>query len=248
MLNGNANIEQLSASSATIPEYQKETIEFQDVTCFQITMEMRKGAREAVLPSSLHPTIPPCISLQIWEVGDCLWGPFTMALCRITCRSGVRARGFTSAVYASNEHVSQQLASNFGFPAAVADIHFRHSYDGTDIRVSKSGQEILCVSSLDPEPMGLSDVQYTGNLNLAYTPNGLRLVQLEAHHVASRVERLTSRLISFDGQAWGNELLQPYHVVSSSIASETISIPPVRFVCKPEELAFTGTESVAGEQ
>jgi hypothetical protein len=246
MLVGTANIEDLAASAATITEYTKETIELSEVTCFQMTMEMRNQAREAVLPPSLHPTIPAGLSLQVWEVGNSDWGSFTMAVCRITCRSGVRARGFTSAVYASNEQACEKLASSFGFPAAVADIHFRHSYDGTDISVVKAGKEVLSVSALDPEPMGLNDVQYTGTLNLAHTPNGLRMVQLEALHSATRVERLTSRLVSFDGVAWGNELLQPYHMVSSSIASETVSFPPVRFVCKPDVLAFTGTESVAG--
>jgi len=244
MLVGTANIERLAESAPTISEYQKDLIEFRDVTCFQMTMEMRNEAREAVLPPGLHPTIPPAISLQVWEIGDCIWGPFTMAICRITCRSGVRARGFTSGVYATSKEASQNLATNLGFPSAVADIHFRHSYDGADIQVIHSGKEVLSISSLDPEPMGLNDLQYTGNLNLAHTPNGLRLVQLEVHHEASRVERLTSRLMSFDGKAWGNELLKPYHMVSSSIASETISIPPIRFVCKPDELAFTGTESI----
>jgi hypothetical protein len=248
MLVGNANIEKLAESVPTIDKYLKDTIEFRDVTCFQMTMEMRNAAREAVLPPGLHPTIPPAISLQVWEVGDSLWGSFTAVICRITCRSGVRARGFTSAVYASNEQVSNELAKNFGFASKSADINFRHSYDGSDIQVVKSGVEILSISSLDPNPMGLNDIQYTGNLNLCHTPNGLRMVQLEVQHQATRVERLTSRLDSFDGNAWGNKLLDPYHMVSSSIANETITIPPVRFVCKPDELAFTGTESISEEK
>jgi len=93
--------------------------------------------------------------------------------------------------------------------------------------------------------MDVHDVQYTGTLNLAHTPNGLRLVQLEADHEATRVERLTARLASFDGAAWGNPLLKPAAVVSSSLALETVVFPAIRFVCKPDELAFTGTESVA---
>ena len=92
--------------------------------------------------------------------------------------------------------------------------------------------------------MGLNDVQYTGTLNLAHTPNGLRMLQLEASHQASRVERLSSRLLEFVPAAWGNKLLAPYYVVSSSIANETVTFPPVRFVCKADELAFTGTEQV----
>jgi hypothetical protein len=104
---------------------------------------------------------------------------------------------------------------------------------------------ILEVVGLDPEPLGTADLQYTGTLNLAHTPNGLRLVQVEANHQVSRVERLTARLEAFDATAWGNPLLDPYRVVSSSVAIEDVTFPPIRFVCKPDELAFTGTEAVA---
>ena len=35
---------------------------------------------------------------------------------------------------------------------------------------------MLVVAALDPQPLGAEDVQYTSTLNLAHTPNGLRLV------------------------------------------------------------------------
>ena len=92
--------------------------------------------------------------------------------------------------------------------------------------------------------MDVDDVQYTGTMNLAHTPNGLRLVQLEADHTATRVERLTARLEAFDAAAWGNALLDPYFVVSSSLALEEIVMPQLRFVCSPDELAFTATERI----
>ncbi len=106
-------------------------------------------------------------------------------------------------------------------------------------------EEVLKVRALDPEPMGNDDVQYTGTLNLAYTPNGLRLVQLEADHVATRVERLKAQLLHFEPRAWGSAHLDPYRVVSASLARESVMFPPIRFVCKVDELAFTGTESIA---
>jgi hypothetical protein len=33
--------------------------------------------------------------------------------------------------------------------------------------------------------------------------------------------------------------------VSASIAVEQVTFPAIRFVCRPDELAFTGTETVA---
>jgi len=59
--------------------------------------EMRKSAREAVLPPSLHPTIPPALSIQVWRVAESPWGAFHWALTRISCRSGVRCARFSRA-------------------------------------------------------------------------------------------------------------------------------------------------------
>ena len=94
--------------------------------------------------------------------------------------------------------------------------------------------------------MGLEDVQYTSNLTLAHSPNGLRLLQVEATHAASKVDRLQGSLAVFDGAAWGEPLLCPYRVVSASLAQELVALPALRFVCKPDELAFTGTEPIKG--
>ena len=244
MLVGTAAVETLAADAAIIKDYFTEAIEFTDVVCLQMTLEMRNRAREAVLPPGLHPTVPATLSLQAWAVNQSPWGAFRLVICRVGCRSGVRARGFTTAVYASNADAVSNLRAQFGFPAQVASIQFRHSYDGADIKVSVAGKEILAIAALDPEPMGVNDVQYTGALNLAHTPNGLRLVQLEANHQASRVERLKARLQTFDAQAFGNQLLDPYWAISASISKEAVTFPPIRFVCRPNELAFTGTETI----
>jgi hypothetical protein len=245
MITGNANLDELAELAPRIVSFIRNDTLFEEVVCFQTTMEMRNQAREAVLPSGLHPTVPAALTMQVWEVGNSPFGEFIMAVCRIGCRSGVRARGFTTRVFASTLAAVDALSSQFGFPAELAGIHFRYGFDGTDARVIYKGIEILSIAALDPVPMGNKDVQYTGTLNLARTPKGLRLVQLEAHHTATQVERLTARLLAFDGEAWGNRLLEPSLVVSSSLSHETINIVPVRFVCKPDELAFTGTESVA---
>jgi hypothetical protein len=247
MLVGTASVEQLlrSQATATIAQFAHEPIRFDDVACFQMTAEMRNRAREAILPASLHPTVPAALSLQLWSVGGSPWGAFRMAIVRAACRSGVRARSFTLAAFASNETACDALRTQFGFPAKVAAVHMRHGYDGVDASVAVDDRAVVAVRANDPEPMSLDDVQYTGTLNLAHTPNGLRLVQLEANHVATRIERLTANLTTFDAVACGSALLDPYLIVSSSLALETVTFPPIRFVCKVDELAFTGTEAVA---
>ena len=247
MLVGTASITSLLQlqPTATIDRFSPDAVRLDDVVCVQLTAEMRNRAREAVLPPSLHPTIPAALSLQVWDVAASPWGAFRLAFVRAACRSGVRARGFTLGAFASSASACEALRCHYGFPALQADVVLRHGYDGVDASVTYGGAEILRVAALDPEPMDINDVQYTGTLNLARTPNGIRLVQLEADHHATRVERLSARLLAFDAAAWGNALLDPYVVVSASLARESIVFPPIRFVCKADELAFTGTEAIA---
>lgn len=240
MITGSADLERLAAGAATIEAWDDDDLELDGVECFQLIAEMRSQAREAVLPPALHPTVPPALSIQAWNVSESPWGPFSAVHTRVSCRSGVRARGYTTAAVVSTEPAAAGLAARFGFPTRVGPIGLRRHYDGVDLEADG-----LRITALDPTPLGSSDVQYTGTMNLAATPNGLRLVQVESRHSGDRVERVQGRIVSFDPAAWGDELLAPYHVVSSSIAVESIVIPAVRFVCRPDELAFSGTEKVA---
>lgn len=245
MLVGTASISDLAKLAATIPSFVTAPTHLTGVVCFSMTAEMHNVAREAVLPPSLHPTVPSALTLLAYDVGESPWGAFRMAIVRVCCRSGVRARGFTTAAIASTESACEGLRSAFGYPVRVGSIDFQHGYAGAEIGVAADGRKVLDVRALDPEPMGPDDVQYTGTLNLAHTPKGLRLVQVEPDHHSQVVSRLRPRLVAFDAAAWGSPLLDPYRMVSSSLASGSVVIPPVRFVCRPDQLAFSGTEAVA---
>ena len=50
--------------------------------------------------------------------------------------------------------------------------------------------------------------------------------------------------LAFDGAAWGDARVQPVYPVSASFAVADITIPRIRFVCRPDVLAFDGTEAV----
>jgi len=246
MLTGTADPATLAANAARIKTFLNDPVELQGVACFQLTAEMRNSAREAVLPPALHPTIPAALSLQAWQVAHSPWGPFTATICRVSCRSGVRARGFTTAAVATTQTAAQALRDHFGFPCRVGAVALDRHYDGVDVSVTLEQRQTLRIAAIDPQPLGVDDVQYTGTLNLAHTTRGLRLIQVEANHRANRVERLRARIVEFDGAAWGNALLEPYRVIAASIALEDMQLAPVRFQCKPDELAFTGTEPVGG--
>jgi len=245
MLCGSAEVAELAEAAATVPVFHGEPIALTGVTCFQLTAEMKNSARESQLPPGLHPTIPAALIMQAFDVGDSLWGPFRFLVLRVSCRSGVRARGFTRATLVSTAAACEGLRSQLGYPAVHGMIHLRHGYDGVSLAAADpEGAQMLAIEAIDPEPMGLDDVQYTGTLNLAHTPKGLRLMQVEMDADVRQVERLTARIDTFDGAAFGDSRLQPTLPIAASVVTMDAQIPPVRFVCKPDELAFTGTEPV----
>ncbi len=247
MLTGVADAERLAESllAPTIAAWSKEPVELSDVTVLQVIAELRRAHRDELLPPALHSTDPPALSIQAWRVGDSPAGPFAFALTRLSCRSGVRARGFTTAAFATSPDAAELLRDRYGFPCRPADVDLAPHYDGCDLTVTVEGRPVLVVAALDPQPLGAEDVQYTSTLNLAQTPNGLRLVQVETDHHADSVERVQARIVRFEGEVWGDGRLDPYHVVTTTLARDrAMTLPPVRFVCRADVSAFEGTEAV----
>ncbi|WP_420446390.1 hypothetical protein [Candidatus Poriferisodalis sp.] len=256
MISGTASVDELAAGAAEISSFGSEPITLSGVTGLSLIAELRRSAREEVLPPGLHPIVPPAMSLVAWDVGGSPWGAFSAAFVRVVCRSGARARTFCVGAAASTQDAIDGLRSQLGFPAQRADVALRRHYDGVDLTVAQCGEAgdgtasrngagpMLAVSALDPDPLSVGDLQQVGSMNLARTPLGLRLVQVETHHVPSRVERLAARIDAFDAEAWGQRLLDPYWVVSCSVSLEDIEIPVIRFVCDPAKHAAEGTERV----
>ena len=247
MIAGTASVDELGGHAPEIAAFGAEPIQLTGVTGLSLVAELRRPAREAVLPPGLHPIVPPAMSLLAWDVTESPWGPFAAAFVRVVCRSGARARTFCVGAAASTEAATAGLRGELGFPAQHAEVALRRHYDEVDLKVmapNDGSAPMLSVSALDPDPLGLTDVQHVGSMNLAHTTLGLRLVQIETRHAPNRNERLAARIDSFDAAAWGQPLLDPYWVVSCSVSLEDIEIPPIRFVCDPAKPAAEGTERV----
>ncbi len=247
MLVGAADVAALAEAAPAVPSYFTEPLVLEQVVLFQTVLEMHNQAREAVLPPSLHPTSPPTLSVQAWQVAASPWGAFSMVVTRVSCRGGVRARGFTTAAAASTDAAVEGLRTQLGYPARLATVRVLSSYSRAEVTVTEADGDSLGLVAIDPVPLGPDDVQYTSTLNLARVPEGLRLAQVEFDLVEPRrVERLQARLTGFRAGCWGSERLDPYHVVAASVAVGTVRFPPLRFLQRPDELAFTGTETIGG--
>lgn len=240
MLSGTASLDELSSRAPTMPSLDPEPVTFEGIEVLQAAFEMSYASRQATLPPGLHPTTPPLMVVLAWRVPESAWGPFTMAQVRVSCRSGVRPRGFVAGCLVDTDAAASELSARWGFPTRVAPVRLERRYDCTVLDAGAG----LAATGLDPDPLGAGDVQYSVTSTLAHTPRGLRLVQVEPEYELTRVERVRPRLDRFDDAAWGGLGLAPRHPVSASIGVGALSIPRLRFVSRPDVMAFEGTETI----
>ena len=167
-----------------------------------------------------------------------------MVQARVSCRSGVRPRGFVAACIVDNANAAAALAAGWGFPAVTGTVELQRGYDRTELMAGRDGAPALNVVGTDPDPLGAGDAQFTVTTTLAMTPRGLRLVQVEPEYELHRVERLRPHVALFDGAAWRLPGVVPGHPVAATVAVGDVTIPRLRFVSRPDVNAFVGTEKV----
>jgi hypothetical protein len=244
MLTGTADVEALAARAPAIPRWGMGPLALGDVEVLQAHLEMSVAAREAVLPPGLHPTNPALLGWLVYRVKASALGPFTLAQARIECRSGVRLRGFLAGAIVDVPDVAERLASGWGFACSTGEVEVRREGDGVAAVVRLDGRTVLDLRVSDLVPLASGDVQYVAGMHLARTPSGVRLVQVEPRYEVRSAERGRPRLAACDAAAWGDARLDPFHPVSASLAVAGVTIPAVRFACRPDLTAFEGTESV----
>lgn len=244
MLVGTADVDTLARGAPVLEDFKTAALTLTDVDVLQIIVEIRTGELEARLPPGLHPTLPPLLSLSAYRVAESPWGPFSLAQVRLECRSGVRPRAFLLGGAINNEPARAALAARWGYRLRPGEVDLARNYDETRLRVLLDEVLVLDAGLRDPHAIQSSDVQYVANMNLAHTPNGVRLVQIDPDIQTARAERGTPTIDAFDAEAWGDGTIEPVYPVSASLTLAQLTLPALRFVCLPDTLAFQGTERV----
>jgi hypothetical protein len=109
---------------------------------------------------------------------------------------------------------------------------------------SLGGATVLDLELRDPSPLQSADLYYVANVNLADTPRGLRLIQVDPDFEIERAERGRPVVRHFDAAAWGAPGVRPSFPVSASFSSASVTLPALRYVCRPDVLAFERSERV----
>lgn len=244
MLLGTADVDALAARAPRMERLDTDPLALPGAQVLQVTFEMPATARETLIPPALHPTDPPLVGWRFVRASDGPLGAFTLAECRVECRSGLRPRGFLVACVVDAPEAARALTERWGYRCTVGEVTLARHYDAVRGTVRAGGRTILDVALRDPDPLGPHDIQYTASMHLAHTPRGLRLVQVDPAFTVERAERGRPELAAFDAAAWGDARIAPVHPVSASIAIAEMTLPKLRYLCRPDVWAFEGTEKV----
>ncbi len=244
MLVGTADPARLADGAPTLAGFDTAPLRLDGVETFQVFCEMKRAGAESLLPPGLHPTLPPAVTWLVQRVAESPWGSFGMAQCRVECRSGLRPRGFLRAAVIDNAKAAAELATRWGYALREGEVFLERGYDRSRARVVLDGEEILDLLLEDPQPLRPEDAYYVANINLAHTPNGLRLVQVDPDFEIERAERGRAIVRHFVAAAWRSEAIRPSSPVAALFTVGSVTLPALRYICRPDVLAFEGTERV----
>jgi hypothetical protein len=246
VLVGTAPVDPIAARAVRVERFSDRIVELPDATVVLANFELPYSVREEVLPPALHPNTPPLLAVLAWRCPESPWGPFSLVQLRVGCRSGVRSRGFLLGAAIDNGDAAAALAAGWGVATRPAEVAIRAGYDATTVAAvfTDVGEPVdaLRLRLLDPEPLGDGDVQFTGTLSPAETGRGLRLAQFEPDYGVRRAERAWPHLDALAAGAWGHPGAVPRDPIAGSITAGTITLRPVRFVCRLDVTGFEGTE------
>jgi len=244
MLRGTAEPSRLAKGAAALASFDTEPLKLLGVETLQVFCEIESAGADSLLPPGLHPTLPPAVTWLVQRVVGSPWGEFQMAQCRIECRSGLRPRGFLRGGVIDNPEAARELAARWGYALVPGEIRLERSYDRVRATALLGGETVLDLELRDPTPLLGADLYYVANVNLADSPRGLRLVQVDPDFEIERAERGRPVVRRFDATAWGAGGVRPSHPVSASFSRASVTLPALRYVCRPDVLAFEGSERV----
>jgi hypothetical protein len=245
MLVGTADLAALARFAPRMDAFPAEALTLPGVELLQATFELSGPRVESLFPPGLHPTLPVLAVFAFWRAAEGPLGAFALAQLRLSCRSGARPRQLLVASHVEGEAAREAFNTRFGFAARPAQVGLARFYDRAEARVSVDGKTLVSVHAGAPLPLAASDLQFFASVHPAHTPKGLRLVQFDTEYAISRAERGRPVLDAFDPAGFGAPGVRPGHAVSAIVALCDVTLPRVRFVVRPDVLAFEGTEAVS---
>ncbi|HLY83150.1 MAG TPA: acetoacetate decarboxylase family protein [Acidimicrobiales bacterium] len=227
---------QLDAIGAPIVDLEdQEPLEIKDGEILQVISELTFKGFDGRVPPALHPSHPPFATMLFYHAPDSSFGPFTMALVRVSSLAGISRFGYPIRGWINNSVAREVFGRRWGYRLDAADVSLHRRYDRVWGTVRVDGAVVLDVGLYDPEPVSGADANHAGHLNVGLVEdNGSMvptLVQAGPQLAFRKCDRGRPHVTTFDGEAIGCDA--PYWPVSSFAGHCDFLFGPVAFVCDP---------------
>ena len=225
------------------------TLKAENASIHYCLLEVPVAQALAMLPPGLHPCIPGVIASLHYHFPETELGAFHLITTAMFCRTGAKHRMMTLSAFTDSTKAQTFFREGWGYQLTLADIKLAVHYDKVQSIVSVSDRVLLDVASNDPIALtgpGAS-VRYAQTLNLARTPQGLKLIQVDASYDFKSSARGVPKFNVYEGARLGDPHPTPIHPVSGTLARADVVFGAIRFLADPHVTAETGGISLAPE-
>ncbi len=245
MLFGIGSIDAIEKRAPRVGSLDTEPLTLAGIELLRVTFEIERRDIETLFPPALQATLPPLVTWSVTRCEEGPLGPFCLAETQLSCRSGARSRTYLLGGVINSERAGEALSSRWGFDPRVGDVQLFRGFDRADASVLVEGRKVLEISMRDPVPLGQTAIHFATRVHPAHTPNGLRLLQVDASYRVHRSERGRAFVDSFSAEEWNEPRVRPTRQVAATYTSADLTLERLRFMGRPEVNAFAGTESVS---
>jgi hypothetical protein len=250
-IQGTLDVATALAAAPRVRRLSTEAWELQDVTFVQVNWECEHTAALPLTPPALHPSIPPYVAALGMRVLDSPVGPFSLAQMRLVVRAGIRPRGYCLGAVCDSDAAAEALREGWGYPVSVGEVHVATRHDRIFCTAAVDGREVMEIAVGDPEPIAGADLLAFDNLHLIRLGEGGEgvgsgaIVQVNPEYAIHSADRGRPVLRLPDANALGMRggIRLTLPMTAFAFRADT-TLPPVRFVMDPVELAVQSTRKV----
>ena len=240
-LSGTMDLAGVGWAVPTLASLDRPELALGRVEVLQVMYEIRCGEMVDLMPFALQPSIPASATWLGFRCDESPWGPFRMALTRVTGRSGIRPRGLVTSAYVDNPVAARELREGWGYPTTVAEVRFKRAYEGVTVSVVRDGAALLDARLIDPEVVAITPY-ISADLHVVDLPGeGRRLLQVDPHIEFTEVQRGRPELRVFDRAAAAGVRIEPVHPIHAVYGVGEIALPRLRWYFHPDLPLVEGT-------
>jgi hypothetical protein len=213
----------------------------------QINWEVQDEGALELTPPSLHPSIPPFVSLFGGHFPESPVGPFSIVQVRLVVRAGIRPRGLCLGAVCDSAAATDALRTHWGYPVQLGEVDASRRHDHGRFTAALDGRTVIDLAVHTSDVINGGDLMTFDNLHLVELEDqpGVKLVQIDPEYTIQEADRGRPTVSLPDPQALGMrgriQLAAP--IIGFTFRADT-DLVPVRFVIDSVQLATASTSRV----